>query len=93
MTNIRLRGFDSPAQMREYLEEVDDADRAVDSRQEETAMVGAVKELRAQIEGLRRQLEDVPRQEPETTKRGSGWLRIVATITISIALGRIVGRV
>jgi hypothetical protein len=90
MTNIRTSGFDSPAQMREYLEEVDDAVPAGGSGAEDAAMERAIRELRGQIDGLRRQLEDMQREDAQA--RAGGWLRVAATMALTMALGRIARR-
>lgn len=70
MTNIRTRGFDSPTQMREYIEEVDDAVPAGGYGDEDAAMERPIRELREDIDGLRRQLEDMRREDAQVRAAG-----------------------
>ncbi len=91
MTNIKTRGFDSPAQMREYLEEVD-VDEALIAGglgTEDRSVKDALKELRSQIDALRRRIAEMQRQDVHAEAEMSGWLRAALTTTITIALGRI----
>ncbi|CAH0342390.1 hypothetical protein [Rhizobium sp. CECT 9324] len=91
MTNIKTRGFDSPAQMREYLEEVDVDEALIAGRlgSEDRSVKDALKELRSQIDALRRRIAEMQRQDVHAEAEMSGWLRAALTTTITIALGRI----
>ncbi len=97
MTDIRARGFESPAQLREYLGDLDqDASETLkapeivgrDTSAEVEMLRREVAELRRRISSLRDHTDDLPEEvEPDRP-----WLRIAATVAATVILGRLARR-
>ncbi|WP_173422453.1 hypothetical protein [Ensifer adhaerens] len=99
MTRIRTRGFESPAQLREHLAELDDDRSANDTAmaKRRPSVESQIAALRREIADLRARLNDVPREAnlqhvlPSRRKRNT-WLSIAAALTTSYFLQKILQR-
>ncbi|MEW9612641.1 hypothetical protein AB3G45_02025 [Shinella sp. S4-D37] len=99
MTDFRARGFDSPAQLREHLAELDE-----ESPADDPGMANGDPSAEQQIAALRREVADLRRRltaiRGETEGLDAGrprgelhpWLRIAATVATTYLLGRLVQR-
>ncbi|MDQ0322222.1 hypothetical protein QO002_004428 [Pararhizobium capsulatum DSM 1112] len=99
MTNIKARGFESVAQLREHMAEVDDenprkisvAEHNEHMKQREIALLRAeVADLHERISLIREQTDAV--DEPVFKQETHPWLRIIATVATTFVLGRLVQR-
>jgi len=98
MTNIKAKGFDSAAQWREHLLELEDDRQPGGSAQRsgrhsvetEVAMLRQqVSELRERLSLIRGQTEDVG---VPVNANPHPWLRIATTVVTTFVLGRLVQR-
>ena len=100
MTDIRVKGFDSPAQLREHLAELEEESPAEDPaiekekplspEQQIAALRQDVADLRARLTAIRTQTEGMDARP----SRGDihPWLRVLATAATTYLLGRLVQR-
>lgn len=97
MTNIRAKGFDSPAQLREHLAELEDESPAnsgvgnampPSAEQQIAALRRELADLRARLTTIRTQTDGMDARP----SRGNlhSWLRILATGAMTYILGRLV---
>lgn len=98
MTDIRAKGFDSLAQLREHLAEIEDESPAEGPGETKTPSAAQqVADLRREVADLRARLATIRRQAEGTDappSRGElhPWLRIAATAATTYLLGRLVQR-
>jgi len=97
MTDIRAKGFDSPAQLRDHLAELEE-----ESPAEDPGTRGANRSPEEQIAALRREVADLRARLAAIRKQADGidaspsrgdlhpWLRIAATVATTYLLGRLV---
>lgn len=99
MTDIRTRGFDSPAQLREHLAELDEESPAADpgvpigdpsAEQQIAALRREVQDLRKRLAAIRVETEGLDTGRPRAERHP--WLRIGATIAMTYLLGRLAQR-
>lgn len=89
MTDIRTKGFDSPAQMREYLEDLEDGAQSMSWRSQEVrAMERRIVKLRKQVEKLCMQLE-FQKTGSGTAHRPPTLLQMTSAICMSIICWRV----
>lgn len=100
MTDIRAKGFDSPAQLREHLAELEEESPAEDpgvggekpmsAEQQIAALRQEVADLRARLTTIRMQTDGMDARP----SRGDvhPWLRVLATAATTYLLGRLVQR-
>lgn len=100
MTDIRAKGFDSPAQLREHLAELEEESPAEDpgvgdqkpmsAEQQIAALRQEVADLRARLTTIRKQTDGMDARP----LRGDmhPWLRVLATAATTYLLGRLVQR-
>lgn len=98
MTDIRAKGFDNPAQLREHLAELEEESPAEDSgvadekpisaEQQIAALWQELADLRARVALIRKQTDGMGARP----SRGDvhPWLRVLATATTTYLLGRLV---
>ncbi|AOF93424.1 hypothetical protein [Sinorhizobium sp. RAC02] len=99
MTDIRAKGFDSPAQLREHLAEIEEAilvsnpdvkgDNLSTGRQL-AALRREVADLRGRLVAIRGQADGI--DTPLSRGERHAWLRIAAIIAVTCLLGRLVQR-
>lgn len=99
MTDFRARGFDSPAQLREHLAELDEESPAGDP-----AVANGDEAAKRQVAALRREVADLRRRLAAIREKTDGldagpsrgvrhpWLRVAATVATTYLLGRLVQR-
>lgn len=99
MTDIRAKGFDSPAQLREHLAELED-----ESPADDPVVGNEIPSTQQQIEVLRREVADLRARLASIRKQTDGmdarplrgdvhpWLRVLATVATTYLLGRLVQR-
>ncbi|MCQ4633973.1 hypothetical protein GB927_028335 [Shinella sp. CPCC 100929] len=99
MTDIRAKGFDSPAQLREHLTELEE-----ESPAEDPGVGNERPSAQQQIEALRREVADLHARLTSIRKQTDGmgarrsrgdihpWLRVLATAATTYLLGRLVQR-
>ncbi len=99
MTDIRAKGFDSPAQLREHLAELEE-----ESPAEDLVVGNEIPSTQQRIEALRREVADLRARLTSIRKQTDGmgarpspgdvhpWLRILATVATTFLLGRLVQR-
>ena len=99
MTDIRAKGFDSPAQLREHLAELEE-----ESPAEDLVVGNEIPSTQQRIEALRREVADLRARLTTIRKQTDGmdarpsredlhpWLRVLATVATTYLLGRLVQR-
>ncbi len=99
MTDIRAKGFDSPAQLREHLAELEE-----ESPAEDLVVGNEIPSTQQRIEALRREVADLRARLTTIRKQTDGmdarpsredlhpWLRVLATVATTFLLGRLVQR-
>lgn len=100
MTDIRAKGFDSPAQQRERLAELEEDNPAEDPRALDEMPVSAERQraaLRREVADLRARLTTIRKQTdgmdgPPSRADMHPWLRVLATAATTYLLGRLVQR-
>ena len=100
MTDIRAKGFDSPAQLREHLAELEEEIPAEDpgvGDQKPMSAEQQIAALRQEVADLRARLTTIRKQTDGMDARPSRddvhpWLRVLATIATTYLLGRLVQR-
>lgn len=88
MTNIRSSGFDSPAQLREHLAELED-DRNEDADRRNADLQGQISKLRTEVRQLRRLVVETRNRYPASSKKVRDdrfWLRLTATVAATFVL-------
>ncbi|MGJ7043130.1 hypothetical protein J2Y63_006414 [Shinella sp. BE166] len=98
MTDIRTKGFESPAQLREHLAELEEESPAEDPRavdvpsadQQIAALRREVADLRARLATIREQTNGM--DAPPSRGEIHPWLRVAATVATTYLLGRLVQR-
>lgn len=97
MTNIKVRGFDTTAQLQEHLAELEEDATEEDAGfqtgeanplHELSRIRKEIAELRQQLSAIRIHTERIP--EPPIADRP--WLRIAVTVGATFVLGRLVQR-
>jgi len=86
MTNIKAKGFDSPAQLREYLDDIEEPIASGSSADPDAALERQVADLRAQIEDLKEQLQAARDRRAEPERRSI--VRVAAALASTFVLGR-----
>lgn len=96
MTNLKVRGFDSPAQLKEHLDDVAESDDAAEDGQfnnDEDAQTREVAWLRKDLSDLWLQVDAIyGRAEVSgsaTVEAGVPWLKIVGALALSYVLARV----
>ena len=99
MTDIRAKGFDSPAQLREHLDELEEESPAEDPvvGNEHPSAQQQIEALRQEVADLRARLTTIRKQTDGMDARPSRedlhpWLRVLATVATTYLLGRLVQR-
>lgn len=99
MTDIRAKGFDSPAQLREHLAELEEESPAEDPvvGNEHPSPQQQIEALRREVADLRARLASIRKQTDGMGVRPSPgdvhpWLRVLATAATTYLLGRLVQR-
>lgn len=100
MTNIRAAGFDSPAQLREHLAELDDEERPADAEGEISdgpliAIEREVAWLRKEVEDLKQRVDwlfEHDKASAAAPRETNPWLRIAFTALSTVAIGGLVSR-
>ncbi|WP_337181585.1 hypothetical protein [Shinella sp.] len=98
MTDIRAKGFDSPAQLREHLAELeDDSPAGAPGETKTPSAVRQIADLRREVADLRARLATIRRQAagmdtPPSRGELHPWLRVAATAATTYLLGRLVQR-
>ncbi len=99
MTDIRAKGFDSPAQLREHLAELEEESPAEDPgvRNENPSAQQQIEAIRQEVADLRARLITIRKQTDGMDARPSRgdvhpWLRVLATAATTYLLGRLVQR-
>lgn len=99
MTDIRAKGFDSPAQLREHLAELEEESPADDPGvgNESPSAQQQIEALRREVADLRARLTTIRKQTDGMDARPSRgdvhpWLRVLATAATTYLLGRLVQR-
>jgi hypothetical protein len=97
MTDIRAKGFDSPAQLREHLAELEEESPAEDQvvGNEHPSVQERIEALRQEVADLRARLTSIRKQTEGMGARPSRgdvhpWLRVLATAAMTYLLGRLV---
>lgn len=100
MTNIRAAGFDSPAQLREHLADLDDEERPADAQGEISG--DPLSDIEREIAWLRKEVEDLRERvdwlferdrTAATASRGTNpWLRIAITALSTVVIGGLLSR-
>lgn len=95
MVDVRTSGFDSPAQLREHLAEIDeDRDAAEEFEIEREASSGDARRqivaLRRDVAALRRQMDALRQSAPPRDEHP--WLRVTMTLAGTALLGNLVYR-
>lgn len=99
MTNIKAKGFDSPAQLREQLEELEQESPSEDPAATHTAfspeqeiaeLRRVVVELQARLVAIREQTDGT--EAPPSWRDLHPWLRIVVAASTSFVLARLAQR-
>lgn len=97
MTNIKARGFESPAHLREHLEELEQESPAeeplvvepiISPQDEITELRRVVAQLRSRLVAIREQTAEIG--APPSRGDHHPWLRIVVTAAITFVLARLV---
>jgi hypothetical protein len=96
MTNFKARGFDSPAQLKEHLDDVVETDNDAEGGQldnDEDAQTREVAWLRKDVSDLWLQVDAIyGRAEvlgSVTVEAGVPWLKIVGALALSYVLARV----
>lgn len=100
MTNIRAKGFDSPAQLREHLAELEEGSHAEDPGLGNEMLLSPEQQiaaLRLEVADLRTRLTTIREQSDGMDMRSSranlhAWLRVLAMAGTTYSLGRLVER-
>ncbi|CAK7259378.1 MULTISPECIES: hypothetical protein [unclassified Shinella] len=97
MVNVRTSGFDSPAQLREYLAEVEEDGDMVEAPERDASRGNIHRDLaalRKDVAALRRQIDAMHRHSPRAgrPREDHSWLRIALTIAATALLGNLVQR-
>lgn len=99
MTDIRAKGFDSPAQLRKHLADLEEESPAEDSgvRNENPSTQQQIETLRREVADLRARLTTIRKYtdaKDERPLRGDvhPWLRVLSTAATTYLLGRLVQR-
>lgn len=100
MTDTRAKGFDSPAQLREHLAELEEESPAEDPGAGDKKPMSAeqqISDLRQEVADLRARLTTIRKQTDGMDARPSRedlhpWLRVLATAATTYLLGRRVQR-
>jgi hypothetical protein len=92
MSTIKTKGFDSPEQVREYLEELDDVPSKEPPRDRSIQREIAV--LRGKIEDLKIRVEEMQEEDDErTAPQSHGWLRAASAIALTFVVGHFARRI
>lgn len=98
MTNLKTKGFDSPAQLREYLDDVEESDHTTGHANvdgDEDARLKEVAWLRKEVSDLRLQLGAIYGREEVSrpvVEKAEPWVKIVGSVALAYGLYRIVQR-
>jgi len=90
MTNIRSRGFDSPAQFREHIADLDDyLDEEQDWPDPNCELRVQLSQLKDEVRDLRRLIVETRNRQPQTVQKYDDdrfWLRLAATVAATLVL-------
>ncbi|TWF43336.1 hypothetical protein [Neorhizobium alkalisoli] len=102
MTDIRMKGFGTRAELDRYMAELDEEAPAEDPSDDDFEVIDLgdakreiawlrkeVADLRAKLQNIRQQTENVPEAPHEDIHP---WLRIAATVATTFVLGKLVRR-
>lgn len=90
MTNIRSRGFETPAQFREYIADLDDyLDEERGSPDPNREIRIQLSRLQEEIRALRRRIVETRHRQPRTAQKYDDdrfWPRLVATMAATLVI-------
>lgn len=98
MVNVRTSGFDSPAQLREHLAEIEDEKTSAGTADIERE--ASLDEIQREIGWMRRDLAALREQiaairqmrQPEPPRDDHPWMRIVLSVAATLLLGGLAQR-
>lgn len=89
MTDIRSSGFDSPAQFREHMSDLDDYVQELQGSTDPTEAQVQIARLREDVRELRRLIVEMRSGRPQPSQDNQGdrfWLRVGATVAVTFIL-------
>jgi hypothetical protein len=96
MANLKARGFDNPAQLREHLDDIVESDNVAQGAQFENDEEFRIKEvawLRKEVSDLRLQLDVIngrgEMSRSATVEAEVPWLKIVGAVAFTYVLARV----
>ncbi|SMC73209.1 hypothetical protein [Rhizobium sp. RU36D] len=90
MSNTRIKGFDGPGQVREYLDDLDDGQST--ETPQDRAIRREIAVLRGKIEDLRIRLEEMEDVEVPAPRRSNLWLRNLSVVALTFVVGQFARR-